>query len=98
MNSLSIGGEMLAERNDNYETPSRILFLKNRIEVYQRQMDDLCNDRRKAIEELEKFSMKAKLNIQHLQNNLGSINYRLCEVERKLKAVHHDLKRETENL
>ena len=84
--------------SEEHEIPQRIVFLKNRIEVYQRRMDDLCEDRRKAIEELEKFSQRAKLNIQHMQNNLGSINYRLCEVERKLKAVHHDLKKETENI
>lgn len=83
---------------EDYEVPARIRFLKNKIEVYQRQMDDLCEERRYALKDVLKFNAKAMTHSQQLNDRLAYVEARLKTVEAKLKETYQFLREEMRHL
>ena len=83
---------------EEYEVPARIRFFKNRIELYQRQMDDLCEERRQALKDVLKFNAKAQTHSEQLNGRLGYVEARLKSTEAKLKETYQLLREEMKNL
>lgn len=86
------------KEEEPYKTPYRIQFFKNKIAVYQRQMDDLVEERRMAIKELKKFQDKMLTAHKQLQEGLNNVNERLRQVEGQIKETYCLLKKEMMHL
>jgi hypothetical protein len=86
------------EYQEPYKVPTRIKIFKNKIMLLQQRMDDLVEERRKAIKELKKFQDKAFVTHEQLQNNLHHINKLLRDTEAQIKEVYGLLKQEMMHL
>ncbi len=86
------------EPQEEYQVPPRIRFFKNRIEIYQRQMDDLCEERRQALKDVMKFNAKALTHSEQLNNRLAHCEERLKTTEAKLKEIYQLLREEMKYL
>ena len=98
LNGESILEKPPREPQEEYEVPARIRFFKNRIELYQRQMDDLCEERRQALKDVMKFNAKALTHSEQLNGRLGYVEARLKSTEAKLKETYQLLREEMKNL
>jgi hypothetical protein len=82
------------EPQEEYAIPFRVRNLKNRMEVYQRQQDDVSQELSKLVEERERAEIRLNYINDQILNKLAFQD----NVERKLRAANQELRIESVNL